>query len=97
MKEVKKRKAQLPEFKVKVGLEALRGEKTVNQIGQECGVHPVQVGQWRKEIQAQAKIAVRLDPLHRTARRSGIEPVAAWEPPRNPGRCIVNFCFLGEF
>ena len=56
-----------------------------------------QVGQWRKEIQAQAKIAVRLDPLHRTARRSGIEPVAAREPPRNPGRCIVNFCFLGEF
>ena len=33
MKEVKKRKAHLPEFKAKVGLEALRGEKTVNQIG----------------------------------------------------------------
>ena len=33
MKEVKRRKAHLPEFKAKVGLEALRGEKTVNQIG----------------------------------------------------------------
>ena len=55
MKEVKRRKAHLPEFKAKVGLEALRGEKTVNQIGQEYGIHPVQVGQWKKEIQAQAK------------------------------------------
>ena len=33
MKEVKRRKAHLPKFKAKVGLEALRGEKTVNQIG----------------------------------------------------------------
>ena len=43
MKEVKRQKAHLPEFKAKVGLEALRGEKTVNQIRQEYGIHPVQV------------------------------------------------------
>jgi transposase-like protein len=34
----------------KVGLEAVRGVKTINQIAQEHGVHPVQVGQWKKEI-----------------------------------------------
>jgi hypothetical protein len=33
-----------------VGLEAIRGVKTVNEIGQEYGVHPAQVGQWKKEI-----------------------------------------------
>ena len=33
MKETKKRKAHPPEFKAKAGLEALSGEKTVNQIG----------------------------------------------------------------
>jgi Transposase. len=38
------------EFKAKVGLEAVRGVKTINQIAQEHGVHPVQVGQWKKEI-----------------------------------------------
>ena len=32
------------------------GTKTVNQIAQEYGVHPVQIGQWKREIQAQAKI-----------------------------------------
>jgi hypothetical protein len=28
--------------------------KTINEIGQEYGVHPVQVGQRKKEIQEQA-------------------------------------------
>ena len=55
MSETKKRNTHLPEFKAKVGLEAVRGVKTVNQIAQEFGVHPVQVGQWKREIQAQAK------------------------------------------
>jgi transposase len=55
MTESKKRKFHPPEFKAKVGLEALGGMKTINQIAQECGVHPMQVGQWKREIQAQAK------------------------------------------
>jgi transposase len=55
MTESKKRKSHPPEFKAKVGLEALGGMKTINQVAQEYGVHPVQVGQWKREIQAQAK------------------------------------------
>ena len=43
MSEVKTRKVHTPEFKAKVGLEALRGLKTINEIGQEHGVHPVQL------------------------------------------------------
>ena len=54
MREAKTRKYHSPEFKAKVGLEALRGAKTINELGQENGVHPVQVGQRKKEIQAQA-------------------------------------------
>jgi len=55
MGEAKKRKVHTPEFKAKVGLEALRGVKSINDIGQDFGVHPVQVGLWKKEIQEQAK------------------------------------------
>ena len=55
MSETKKRKVHLPEFKAKVGLEAWRGVKTINEIVQEYGVHPVQVSPWKKEIQEQAK------------------------------------------
>ena len=50
----KTRKAHLPEFKAKVGLEAVRGVQTINEIGQKYGVHPVMVGQWKKEIQERA-------------------------------------------
>ena len=49
MSEAKKRKVHTPEFKAKVGLEALRGTKTINQIGQDYDVHPVQIGLWKKE------------------------------------------------
>ena len=45
-----KRKIFGAEFKAKVGLEAIHGVKTINQIAQEHGVHPTQVGQWKKEI-----------------------------------------------
>jgi transposase-like protein len=55
MNKTKKRNVHTPEFKAKVGLEALRGIKTINEIGQEYGVHRVQIGQWKKEIQEQAK------------------------------------------
>ena len=54
MTETKKRKLHLPACKAKVGLEARGGMKTTNQIAQEYGVHPVQVGQWKREIQAQS-------------------------------------------
>jgi len=54
MGEAKKRKVHGADYKAKVGLEAIRGVKTINQIAQEYGVHPVQVGQWKKEIQEQA-------------------------------------------
>lgn len=50
----KKRKSFSSEFKAKVALEAIQGIKTLNEIGQECGVHPVQVGKWKKELQKQA-------------------------------------------
>ena len=73
MSEAKKRKVHTPEFKAKVGLEALRGAKTINEIGQDYGVHPVQIGQWKKEIQEQAKTLFE--------GRRGPKPVAAyWEP-----------------
>ena len=55
MTERKKRKVHSAEFKAKVGLEAVRGVKTINEISKEFGVHPVQVSQWKKEIQTQCK------------------------------------------
>ncbi len=36
--------------KAKVAVEAIKGLKTINQIAQEYGVHPTQVGLWKKEL-----------------------------------------------
>ena len=47
----KKRRTHSSEFKAQVGLEALKGIKTVSEIAREYEIHPVQVSQWKKEIQ----------------------------------------------
>ena len=52
---IKKRNVHPPEFKAKIALEAIRGAKTINEIAQDYGVHPVTVSQWKKEMQDQAK------------------------------------------
>lgn len=36
------------EFKAKVAIEALKGQKTINEISSEYGVHPTQVVNWKK-------------------------------------------------
>ena len=45
--ETKTRKFHTPEFKAKAGLEALAGEKTLNEIAQRHKAHPVQIRQWK--------------------------------------------------
>ena len=55
MSETKRRRVHTPEFKAKLGLEALSGIKTIHQIAQENEVHPVQIGLWQKEIKEHAQ------------------------------------------
>ena len=42
------------EFKAKVALEAIRGEKTIQEIATNYSVHPNLVGLWRKQVLASA-------------------------------------------
>ncbi len=46
----KLRKRHDAAFKAKVALEAVKGEKTIAQLSSEYGVHPNQIGQWRKRL-----------------------------------------------
>jgi len=50
----KKRKNFTSQYKTKVALEAIRSVKTLNEVAQEFGVHPTQVGEWKRELIAQA-------------------------------------------
>ena len=35
-------------FKAKVALEAIRGERTLNEIAADYGVHPIQITHWKR-------------------------------------------------
>ena len=41
-------------FKAKVALEALKGDKTINEIAQQYEVHPNLIGLWKKTLQENA-------------------------------------------
>jgi transposase InsO family protein len=45
-----KRKRHDPQFKARVGLEPLKGVKTIQQIAKEYDVHPTQVSDWKKTM-----------------------------------------------
>jgi transposase-like protein len=42
------RKQYSPAFKARVAIEAIRGEKTLSQLGSQFKVHPIQIAKWRK-------------------------------------------------
>src|SRR3954451_4450884 len=48
----KVRKSHPPSLKAKVAVEAIRAHKTAAQIAQMFGVHPTQVGGWKKQALA---------------------------------------------
>jgi len=42
------RKQHSAQFKARVAIEAIRGEKTLSQLGSQFKVHPMQIAKWRK-------------------------------------------------
>jgi len=42
------RKQYNPKFKARVAIEAIRGERTLSQLGSQFKVHPIQIAKWRK-------------------------------------------------
>ncbi|WP_299507827.1 IS3 family transposase [uncultured Roseobacter sp.] len=45
-----KRKNHRPEFKAKVALEALKGERTVAELSSQFGVHPTMIHSWKRAL-----------------------------------------------
>ena len=46
----KQRRKHTAEFKAQVALEAIKGLNTINEIAAKYELHPVQVGNWKKEL-----------------------------------------------
>lgn len=47
----RKRRHLTPEFKARVAKEAIKEEKTIQQIAQEYDIAPTQVSAWKKELE----------------------------------------------
>ena len=45
-----KRKTFTSEFKAKIAIEAIKGQRTINEIAAEFEVHPTQVNAWKKQL-----------------------------------------------
>ena len=37
-------------FKAKLALDAIKGQKTINELSSEYGVHSTQITQWKKQV-----------------------------------------------
>ena len=44
------RKTRSPQFKSRVALEALKDQKTLNELAAEYEVHPNQISKWKKQL-----------------------------------------------
>ena len=49
-----KRKSHTAAFKAQVALAAIKGDKTVNEVAAQFGVHPTLIHDWKKKLLAGA-------------------------------------------
>ena len=89
---MKKRKNHSPEFKAKVALEAIREEMTLAELSKKYGVHPTQIGTWKRA--AIENIATAF-----TRRGTASEQVSAADIDKlhsKIGQLVVERDFLAE-
>jgi len=47
---MKKRRKFTTEFKAKVALEAIKGQRPIHELAKDYDVHPNQIAQWKKQL-----------------------------------------------
>jgi transposase len=58
-----------PGFKARVALEAVQERESLAQLGKKFGVHPVLVGQWKKQLLEKAAAAFKREESDDSERR----------------------------
>ena len=72
------RKQYSAKFKARVAIEAIRGEKTLSQLGSQFKVHPIQIAKWRKSALEQLP-ELFVDGRQRKAQSGGADADALYE------------------
>jgi transposase len=57
-----------PAFKARVALAAMQERESLAQLGKKFGVHPVLVGQWKKQLLEKAAVAFTREGAHEAER-----------------------------
>jgi putative transposase len=86
------RKQYSPKLKARVAIEAIGGEKTLNQLGSHFGVRPVQIAHWRRAALEQME-EIFIDGRRRKDRAEEVEKEALYE---QIGRLKVELDWLGK-
>ena len=76
-------------FKQKIAIEALKGDRTINEIAKEYGVHPVQVSQWKKELIEGADIL-----FGKRKKKDGAAEIEKVALERKVGQLVVEIDWL---
>jgi transposase-like protein len=54
------------EMKSRIALEAIKGQKTIQEIAFHYGVHPNQVTNWKSKQRTECRLCLRIDDRRRT-------------------------------
>ena len=63
-----KRKQHSAEFKARVAMASLSGEKTLAQLSVEFGVHPTMISNWKQELMSAWASCLRAAARHRRSK-----------------------------
>lgn len=91
MKNTMKKKAHSAEFKFKVAIEAIRGEKTTAELCQQYGIVSSQLFKWKKELLSNGQEIFRNGRLIKEQGQAEIEQLHA-----TIGRLTVENGFLAK-
>ena len=89
-----KRKQHKPEFKARVALEALKGERTVSELSSRFGVHPTMIHQWKKALLDGASDI--FDRGTKGAKTTAVDEAQVKELHAKIGKLAVENDFLSE-
>jgi transposase len=86
-----KRRSFTDQFKAKVALEALRGDKTIQEIAAKHQVHPNQISAWKRQA-----VDGMADVFSRGGKASGPSEAEIKELHAKIGRLAVENDFLSQ-
>ena len=87
-----KRKNHSPDFKAKVALEAIREEMSMAELSKKYGVHPTQIGTWKRAAKENVAAAF----TRKGSAPEGISAVDVDKLHSKIGQLVVERDFLAD-